>query len=612
MADNELHYRFAWSLSSTPEELWPLVADTNRFNLETGTPEVETSAGTAPPGYKSLELRVAGRSIPYREAPFQWVRPRRFGVGRTYGRGPFRALRVLVELTPSASGGTDLGYRVWVTPRGQAGRLLAPVVIDRIARRRFEAAFRRYDAAALAQRGNAAPEVVRPPSPTPPKLAPGGRERLARLSTDLAGQGLDRGLVDRLAATIQTADDIEARRLRPYPLADTWQAERRRTLELFLHSTRAGLTESRWELLCPLCRGAASSSETLAGVRSDVHCSSCGIDFTAGFERSVELVFSPSPAIREVEQADYCVGGPQLTPHIVVQQLLEPGERRRVEVALAPGAYRVRAAGVDSMPRLSVEEQGAAEAEVRLGADGSLEVDDRPLRGDVDLTLENGTDEARLVLLERTAWADDAATAADVTSLQAFRDLFAAEALRPGEELGIGSLTIVFTDLRDSTRLYRQIGDAPAFGSVVGHFDVLREAIAREGGAVVKTLGDAVMAVFRRPVGALQAMLDAQLALAHPDAGARPLALKVGIHTGPCIAVTLNDRLDYFGSTVNAAARLVGLSRGDDAVISEAVRIDPEVVAAVASEGLGLERLDAELKGFDDDRFELWRVTRSG
>jgi class 3 adenylate cyclase len=146
---------------------------------------------------------------------------------------------------------------------------------------------------------------------------------------------------------------------------------------------------------------------------------------------------------------------------------------------------------------------------------------------------------------------------------------------------------------------------------VVGHFDVLREAIAREGGAVVKTLGDAVMAVFRRPVGALQAMRDAQLALAHPGGGERPLALKVGIHTGPCIAVTLNDRLDYFGSTVNAAARLVGLSRGDDAVISEAVRADPEVVAAVA-EGLALERLDAELKGFDDDRFELWRVMRSG
>jgi Polyketide cyclase / dehydrase and lipid transport len=155
--ERELHYRFAWRLQATPEELWPLVADTNRFNLETGTPEIAPGGGApAAPGYKSLELRVAGRSIPYEETPFEWVRPQRFGVERRYTRGPIAALRVLVELTPASAGGTDLTYQVWVRPRGAAGRALAPVLIDRIARRRFEAAFRRYDAVALAQRDSPA------------------------------------------------------------------------------------------------------------------------------------------------------------------------------------------------------------------------------------------------------------------------------------------------------------------------------------------------------------------------------------------------------------------------------------------------------------------------
>src|SRR6185437_10449918 len=126
---------------------------------------------------------------------------------------------------------------------------------------------------------------------------------------------------------------------------------------------------------------------------------------------------------------------------------------------------------------------------------------------------------------------------------------------------------ILFTDLRASTRLYRQIGDAPAFGVVLDHFDVLRAAVAAEGGAVVKTIGDAVMATFQRPVAALHAVLAAQRALASPAAGARPLRLKAGLHYGPCIAVTLNDRLDYFGSTVNIAARLVGLSGGSDIIL---------------------------------------------
>jgi class 3 adenylate cyclase len=609
--DRELHYRFVWQLRSSPEELWPLVADTNRFNWETGTPEITRSGDPSPPGYRKLSVRLAGQSIPYEEAPFEWVRPKRFGVVRTYARGPIRRLRVLVELTPRRGGGTELSYQVWAVPHG-LGRLLVPVALGRIARRRFGEAFRRYDALVQAERGSDSEAPVVRRSLAPPRLSPGGSERIAQLRKDLAAEGVDRNLVDRLAALVEEADDLDLASLRPYVLADAWLADRRETLELCLHSTRAGLLESRWELVCPLCRGAAASSSSLSGVGSSVHCGSCGIDFTASFERSVELVFSPSPAVREVGRHEYCVGGPLLTPHIVVQQRLDPGERRVLGVALGPGAYRVRAAGVEAMPRLSVAEAGAPDAEFRLGDSGWLDVEDRALGPAVELALANDSTGERLVVVERTAWADDAATAADVTSLQAFRDLFGTEALRPGEELRVGSLTIVFTDLRDSTRLYRQIGDAPAFGSVVEHFEVLRNAVAREGGAVVKTIGDAVMATFRRPVAALQAMLDAQLVLAVPPAGARPLALKVGIHSGPCIAVTLNDRLDYFGSTVNAAARLVGLSQGNDLVISEVVRADPEVAALLGRDGLDIERLDAELKGFDDERFELWRVRRGG
>ena len=139
--------------------------------------------------------------------------------------------------------------------------------------------------------------------------------------------------------------------------------------------------------------------------------------------------------------------------------------------------------------------------------------------------------------MERMAWSDQAATAAEVTALQVFRDLFSNEALRPGEQISVGTLTVLFTDLRGSTQLYREIGDAPAFGRVMTHFDVLREAIRCEEGALVKTIGDAVMAVFRRPAGALRAILKAQATLADPPDGLRPLMLKVGIHSGPCIAV---------------------------------------------------------------------------
>jgi class 3 adenylate cyclase len=224
----------------------------------------------------------------------------------------------------------------------------------------------------------------------------------------------------------------------------------------------------------------------------------------------------------------------------------------------------------------------------------------------------NDTPDEQLFILERMGWSDQAATAAEVTYRQVFRDLFSSEILRPGLQASVGSLTIVFTDLRDSTRLYRNIGDAPAFGRVLDHFTVLRKAVTAEDGALVKTIGDAVMAVFPRPVAALRAMLSAQDELAGSKTSQLPLFLKAGLHHGPCIAVTLNDRLDYFGSTVNLAARLERYSSGEDVVISDNVFNDPEIALLLFQSGHSLEaeRFNERLKGFDEQQFPLWRVRR--
>jgi class 3 adenylate cyclase len=118
----------------------------------------------------------------------------------------------------------------------------------------------------------------------------------------------------------------------------------------------------------------------------------------------------------------------------------------------------------------------------------------------------------------------------------------------------------------------------------------------------VKTIGDAVMAVFRSAPGALAAMIDAQQTLAEPTAGVMPLKLKAGLHTGPCIAVTLNDRLDYFGSTVNMAARLEGLSTGADVINSRSVYEDAKVRELMKSQDLSAVEYDMALKGFEDER----------
>jgi class 3 adenylate cyclase len=158
---------------------------------------------------------------------------------------------------------------------------------------------------------------------------------------------------------------------------------------------------------------------------------------------------------------------------------------------------------------------------------------------------------------------------------------------------------------------------------VLTHFEILKTAVAAEGGCIVKTMGDAVMAVFPRPLAALRAMVRAQRWLARPRdfampahltvpaSSVRPLALKAGLHHGSCLAINLNDRLDYFGSTVNLAARLCAQCSGTDLVLSAALRLDPEIAAYLEAPESDLATMPelVVLRGFGPTPVELCRVS---
>lgn len=608
MAFREFHYRWVIDLKSNPESLWPFVADTNRFNRDTGVPriDVDTSRKVLRNARRKVRLSIYGMDVEWEEQPFEWVRPVRFGIERVYSKGPMARMRALAELTPTETGGTRVTYEIRATPKNVVGMFAIPLQLKFGTGPRVRAAFRKYDElaasgvdASLSEATSTSPEAD-------------------RSQIDVLGQRLlkesqqteeIRLVVERLLDFIATADDFAVARIRPYQLADNWELPRRSVLETCLRATRVGLLDLRWDLLCPMCRGANDTGSSLKNIPADGHCSSCKIDFTANFDRFVELTFKPNAGIRQVEIQDFCIGSPQRTPHIVVQQLLAANSERSLDLPLGSGNYRMRVLELPGSQAVDVSAAGADSATVSVSRDGwsdeLLNVSPR-----TSFKLVNETDAEQLLILERLAWVDQAATAAEVTALQIFRDLFSSEALRPGEQISVGTLTVLFTDLRHSTRLYREIGDATAFGRVMNHFDVLRGFIADNDGAIVKTIGDAVMAVFRSPVKALTAMLDAQIALANPSDQGMPLQLKAGLHTGPCIAVTLNDRLDYFGSTVNLAARLEGLSSGGDVIISRTVFDDSRVSDLLKSPDYEAVSFEMSLKGFEEELAELWRVSK--
>lgn len=160
-------------------------------------------------------------------------------------------------------------------------------------------------------------------------------------------------------------------------------------------------------------------------------------------------------------------------------------------------------------------------------------------------------------------------------TVQIFRDLFPRETMPPNESLLIRQVTILFTDLAGSTALYSQKGDSQAYSLVNQHFNFLFEIVDQHNGAVIKTIGDAIMATFTSPDDGLKAAIAMQQEMQNfnrrIESSNNQLILKVGIHSGPCISVTLNDRSDYFGTTVNTAARVEGLSQGHDIVFTESL-----------------------------------------
>lgn len=592
-----LHFEARGTFRLTPEALWPLVADTSALNRAIGLPPVAYAVTPLPAGGSRVEasVRVLGVTVArWTERPFRWEAPHGYVVEREFHGGPLERIRGGTQLTP-LDGGTGVRVFADIQPRTWLGALLVRLAVGPRSVRSVLEQCRVFEQHLL----GGAPDPF-------PQLAPRGSPVVAdALHASLLESGADPVVADRLRRHLAEARDEDVVKMRPLELADRWGLDRRRTLATFLHATVAGLVVMRWDVLCPNCRIAKAEYATLRDLSPEAHCEACNIAFSSRFDRSIEARFTVAPTLRRVHGRQFCIGGPMNTPHVLAQGEVEPGAVERLSAVLDAGAYRLRARGVRA--ELVIDARPAAAGgpassvvEVRLAPDEIRPAHVEVEAGPVVLAIDNATPEPRLAILERHAWPDTAATGALIGTFQEFRDLFSTEALAPGLQLGIENLAFMFTDLSGSTALYQRVGQARAFRLVQDHFRLLGGAIARNGGAIVKTIGDAVMATFASPTQALAAALDIQRdvrGLAVPE-GVDPARLvRIGVHQGPCVAVTLNDRLDYFGTTVNTAARIEPRAHGGEIVASRLACGGAEARALLSAAGAQLSEEVVELRG---------------
>jgi class 3 adenylate cyclase len=415
------------------------------------------------------------------------------------------------------------------------------------------------------------------PVPVPKVRAPVDAAQLDRMLGALAERPVPPALIPLLRERIVEGSDDQLIGVRPFALADVWRQDRLEVLRLFLHATRAGLFELRWELMCPNCRIPKAEVGTLADLPPQFHCDTCGISYASDVDERVELRFSVNPAVRSAADEVYCIGGPLRMPHVAAQQYLSPREDRRVELSPAEPLL-LRAVGGSHQLELTRAAANPRVTDVKVtyaggrwnGPHSLLDGDTLAVPDGAAITLRNQTDGPVLALFESREWSRDATTAAQAWTLAEFRDLFGSEVLAPGRHLGVRHVALLFSSIEDSTRLFEELGDAAAYSRIARHFELIGEAVARHDGAVVKTVGDGTMCAFHRLEDAVEAAIAIQRELpAWCEAHGidPPLRVKLGLHHGSVIATNANDRIDYLGRTANVAASLREESRGGDVVL---------------------------------------------
>jgi class 3 adenylate cyclase len=574
MKGSVFRYRKERHFANPPEAIWPFIADTARVNAIAGSPvyRIEERADAEGRIRRDATAGIGPLQLKWQESFGEWQQNRRATQIRDFMNGPLRHFEATTEIFPEGTGSRLVfsGEMECVGMLGWLGRVTGQ--FERSMDQRLAAMEKLIAQAEMPDHISGAL--------TKEAAKPAARRRLDTLIGELDRDPASHGLAPKLADYLLRAPDLALRGIRPLAMAQFWHASEADTVELFLAAHRRGILGMGWDLLCPRCRGAKSRVEHLHDLPKGAHCSSCNIDYDRDFTRNVELTFHPEPWLRTLPEGELCMLGQGTTPHVKLQAEVAAHSSKNFAVTLQPGVYRFRTV-----------EPGGGEADADIGGDGLIP-EASASGGDIllakpghrhELLAHNDTDRPLFFVIEDRNWARDALTGESVIAMPAFRRLCPEQLLRPGDDVEIGRVAIVFTDLQGSTKMYEELGDATAYHLVRDHFAFLSERVQRNNGFVVKTVGDAVMAAFHDPADAVRAVLSIQDEVASFNRGRSDggIVLKLGLHLGPCIAVTAGDVLDYFGSAVNTASRLEHQCGGGEVIISEAVLADPEAREAL-------------------------------
>jgi len=436
-------------------------------------------------------------------------------------------------------------------------------------------------------------------------------DRLTQRSRRVIDRGIDADVVTRLTDFIAGAAPQTLSQMRPIELASALEVDEDDCVQACLVATAEGILTLRWDILCPTCRVSAAAESLLSSIKGHTHCVACDYDFRSDLGDAIELVFRVHPEIREADDAMYCIGGPEHSPHVVAQVRIEAGERIELDVSMSPGDYLIRGPRLVGQQHLRVRATPAVSLH-QVSISELRRADHTPVlrAGRQVLTVTNDLSHLQIIRVERMIPRDNVMTATRVSTLPLFRELFPDQVMNSSRPIEADEMTLVATTIHDADAFYDSLGDREAYDVVAGHLEAIKHCVEAHRGTIAKTVGEGMLAAFMNCEQAVDAAIGLQASLADDEAMSK-IRLSIAVHRGRTLVATMNQRLDYFGATARLVSALANAAEGV-ILLTQSVFTDPIVQQRLKQHALESCVESIEIPGKAAQQVERIRRSHAG
>lgn len=560
------HNSFLITTKLPIDRLWAVLSDTSRMNKAMGLPAWEEAELN---GSRVVRTKVLGQQQEWVEAPWTWLINKEIRQARTYKKGLMYSqtgsFKILSEKTSDGLYKVQISF-TWF------GNLFLKFVLGPLSAKFLKKQMTAY--VKTQEEIYFANTQAKINQLTPLRLLNQNDDAfIAKILSDLKSNN---PILKTILQYLVASDSLDIHKINPKKLSANTGLNLNLVVEHLTTLTQNGYLALTWDVVCPHCRGPQQEVTKLQLVNASSICLTCDLEFSAQSERSVEVSFKPQTKFRKVGSIVFCAAEPAKKTHILMNWAVEKEKKIHFKIDLTPGRYRIRTVKGKkecdlvvgariSQPNVTID---FTQSEIKIGGSGLASGLDNIAKGEYEFTFTSQADD--FLVLESLAWTEDKYLAGEALSNSHIRTLLNDDLLKSGVKLDIGEQIILFTDIVGSTPLYRKLGDSKAFVAVQDHYLTIEKIIKLNQGVVVKFIGDAVMAAFTDAALAFKANNEIHLTFkTNYQKNNEALVLRTSFHIGQVLCVNMNVGLDYFGQTVNTAAKLQGWADGFETAVSE-------------------------------------------